>query len=154
MTVVIYLALCIISACLSAYTQAFQGATLYWGKLLAPTNPLLPRGMQDAITPASQNVRNITSWLMHLGLLIGGFFYFRWYFVLGVFVLALLLSFFIYILIIPASNSSYFLQRILSSLKRRKARYLSADDRVRVFVLEDIIDRLTRMHSSVNQEEN
>ena len=44
-----YILLTVAFAILLGYTMRFQGATLYWGKALSPSNPLLPNGMQDEI---------------------------------------------------------------------------------------------------------
>lgn len=66
---------CLGSARLSAYTRAFQGATMGWGKALAPDNPLLPLGMQDSITPKAQERRIVLSIFLFVALSLIGFFF-------------------------------------------------------------------------------
>ncbi len=54
------------------YTMAFQQATLFWGKSLAPSDELLPTGMQNAITPKIQTIRNFLTPVFLLAALVGG----------------------------------------------------------------------------------
>ena len=87
-----YVLLAAVAAGLAAYTFAFQGATLHWGKRLAPDNEALPTGLQDAITPPGQTQRNILSMLLLTTTFAFGFFVFPWYGAIAAFLLIFVLS--------------------------------------------------------------
>jgi hypothetical protein len=100
----------------------WQGATLYWGKALAPYNELLPRGMQDAITPRSQTIRNLLVYAAIVSLLAYGFTYFSWYVPLSVLFGTLFCSGAIG-LMLPKPESPYFQSRIRAQLVKRYRHY-------------------------------
>jgi len=120
----------------------FQEATLYWGKWLALGNPLLPKGMQDAITPRVQNLRNILCFLLFPAIIILGLIHFTWYVALIGLAFAWFGSGIIGVLLLPKSESQYFKKKLERSLVRRRARYIRRDDVERAEAADHLIKQL------------
>ena len=135
-----YVLLATASALLTAFTTAYQSATLYWGKRLAPDNEALPRGMQDAITPRAQAIR-IRATLVGLAStgVLGYALLPLTYALLG-FSLTLLLSVAVHIAL-PGSRTAYFRGRIERALRKRRLQSIELRDHLRVAVLDDILAR-------------
>lgn len=147
MATAIYLSLVFATAFLIAYTMKWQGATLYWGKALAADNPMLPSGMQDAITPPIQSARNILTFVAPLALLIGGFFLFRWYLAIGIVVLMWFASGFIGFAL-PKRHSRFFRDRIRKSMQRRLAAYAASGDQMRCLAMQHTISKFDSLAES------
>lgn len=146
MEIAVYLGAAVGTAFLIAYTMKWQGATLYWGKALAPNNELLPRGMQDAITPPAQTSRNILTVIMPLVLFMVGFVFFRWH----VPVLTLLCTFLgsgIVGVALPKSESLYFCDRIRAQLVKRLHRYRQAGDLERFDAMQEVLNDFDAMNT-------
>jgi len=131
----------ILAALVIGYTMAFQRATLLWGKLLAPCNLLLPRGMQDAITPQIQTLRNILMPVLLLVALVTGVILLPWYIgvlgMLATFVLGgISRNFF------PEPDSKFFHSRFLRSLEHRKHQFQLRGDSARLEAIGSLIERL------------
>lgn len=141
MTVSAYLLGCAGVALLGAYSRAFQSATYYWGKALAPDNHLLPTGMQDSITPRAQTVRNLVSSLLFIAVPVVGVLLFRWYVAVGMLIFTVLASALASGLL-PRADGPFFLQRILSSLASRRAKYAASSDDLRVAAIDDLLLKL------------
>jgi hypothetical protein len=130
------------SACCAAfiaYTMRWQGATLFWGQRISPSNPMLPRGSQDAITPPLQVVR---IWIMYawlLAMIIVSFVLLPWYFAIASIIGIALLSGFIGVLFMPAYDSAYFQSRIRESLIHRYRSYSKDEDEMRASLVQDLI---------------
>ena len=145
-----YIAMIVAFANLLGYTMRFQGATLYWGKALAPDNPLLPRGMQDAITPRSQTVRNIILMPSGIVLAVAGFFWFQWYIVLGAIFVALIGSGFVSVLL-PRPESGHFWNVLLGNLHTRRLRFEGSRDFERFEAINDLAAKLEALRPHLKQ---
>jgi len=119
----------------------YQGATLLWGKAITPDNPLLPRGMQDALTPGIQTLRNILTWVSWIAVPIVGILTHNWWAGLLAFVAAFLGSGFA-AQCLPKSNESFLYRRVLHNLKRRREAYSRAGDTTRAVVATDLLERM------------
>jgi small-conductance mechanosensitive channel len=129
-----------IIAVFTAYTFNLQRTTLAIGRKLAPQNPLLPTGMQDAITPPWQTRNNILmfagwaayavlcftmlAWYIALGLLLGTF-------CMGVSVVSLYL--------VPRPMSKKFVNKIRQSMEARRTGYKKAGDQQRAAAMEEVL---------------
>ena len=83
MIIAILVILILVAGILGAYTMKFQQATLNLGKELAPGNPSLTTGFQDAITPKIQSLRQIIWPILILAIFIYGTIFYKWYWGLG-----------------------------------------------------------------------
>jgi hypothetical protein len=166
MTPLIYIGIGLAVAALGAYTMAVQGATQHWGVRLSggPTEEdlirermaqgaglaeargyamgaaLTNRGFQDALTPTAQNARNILFGIGLFSMFVLGAFYFRWYWGIagffGTFIsTGILKSFF------PASDSRFFRDMLVSSLKQRQGGYTSSGDTLRAAACRELIGK-------------
>lgn len=127
---------------LIAYTLKFQRATLAFGKKLAPENQLLPTGLQDAITPKAQTMRQILSGISILIVLIYGVIFYVWY--LGI-VFALATVFAVYPILsqfLPKVDSDFYKQKIREDLVKRQGKYRQAGDASREKAIDEILRRL------------
>jgi hypothetical protein len=116
-----YALLIIVAIVLNAYTMRFQGATLFWGKAIAPHNPLLPRGMQDAITPSWQTARNLLNWPLLFVVFVGGAWLHAWYVGLGAVAAAWFGSALVAVLLLPGYSSPFWFKRILRTLRQSRS---------------------------------
>lgn len=138
-----YLLFTIVAAIFTAYTLNMQKTTLAIGKRLAPDNPLLPTGFQDAITPQSQDRNNTTMFILLPVVLLWGFVLFKWYWVLlwfGLFfyVLTPLCS----ALFVPRAGSAHYVNQIRRSLVKRLNEYRQTGDKAREEALLEVLSRL------------
>ncbi|MFC1620175.1 hypothetical protein ACFL45_09540 [Candidatus Neomarinimicrobiota bacterium] len=125
----------------SAYTLAFQGATLYWGKRIASDNPYLPTGLQDAITPPQQTRRNILMFILLPVALIAGFLVLKWYWAILSGLVVLISRRFAPVLF-PGPQEPYYKERIISSLQTRRKKFENAGDMDRIEAVTDMLRRL------------
>jgi hypothetical protein len=129
---------------LIAYTMKFQRAKLAYGKKIAPKDPLLQTGLQDAITPKVQTIRNILSGVLLLIILIYGVIFYVWY--LGV-VFALATFFIVSPILgqfLPKDDSDFYKQRIRKDLVKRQAKYRQAGDTIRETAIANIVRSLDK----------
>lgn len=141
-----YIGLLFISACFSAYTKNMQLTTLALGKQLAPDNPLLPTGLQDAITPPWQTRNNVVMFVLWGGVLVYGLAIFEWYwalvgFALFLFVLVPLCS----VLLMPRPGSSHYVNLIWRSLGKRLEEYYATGNKARAEAAHLVLDRLNSL---------
>lgn len=134
-------AVALLTAVLSAYTRAFQGATLYWGQELSDGSSG-PTGLQGALTPQSQNFRNIAVIVLLVGLVTGGFAYFPWYVAIATIVLTVFASAAIQVFLMPAPNGPFFAGSLLRMLARRRAAFVRNGDELRRDAVDFVLDRL------------
>lgn len=128
-----------------AYTMRFQRATLRFGKRLAPDNEFLPQGMQDAITPPIQTVRNLLWPVAMLAVLVFGVISFPTYIgIVGL--IAVWIGSGVIVPFLPPPDSIYFRRRILASLRRRQRRYAGQGDRIRLEAIAEVIERFEQLH--------
>lgn len=121
-----------------AYTQGFQRATLFWGKRLAANNEYLPTGLQDAITPMAQTIRNIAIPILLIGTGIFGAFLVGWYMaVLGPLATFVLAGFLLRV--IPKPEYDFYKKKILRGLKKKEVNYGKNNDAARLLATEEVI---------------
>lgn len=138
-----YLCVLVGSACFSAYTKNMQQTTLALGKQLASDNPLLPAGLQDAITPPWQTRNNIAMFALWAGVLVYGFVIFEWYWaLLGFALLIFLLMPLCSLLLMPRPCSSHYVNLIRRSLEKRLEDYRAIGDEARAEAARMVLDRL------------
>jgi len=145
---ILILLLSIILAILIAYTMNMQGTTLALGRLLVSKSVQDPGlGVQDAITPKSQTVRNIT--LISLLVIVFGLttYSYAWYHGLWVLVAALIASYILTPIMGLRAGSPRLVAAILRNMKRRHQNFLMADDTLRAHAIGDLIDRLEQLNS-------
>lgn len=142
---IILLFLILITGFMGAYTVNFQKATLSIGKKLAPENEFLPRGMQDAITPESQNIRNVLFPILVSAIFIVALFVTKWY-------LALLIvtgTFFVVTPIfqqfMPKPESEYFLKIIEKELIKKLELYKAKNDQNRLEAANFVIEKINKL---------
>ncbi len=136
------------AALVIGYTMAFQRATLFWGKSLVATNGLsdrlLPRGMQDAITPKAQNMRNLLHPLLLLAVFIGGIILFKWY--VGIFgLLATFMLGSVFLGFFPQPNSRFFHTKLIRDLEARRSQLQANGDRIRLEAIDHVIEMLEQL---------
>nr|VFK80261.1 MAG: hypothetical protein BECKSD772D_GA0070982_10978 [Candidatus Kentron sp. SD] len=151
MNVLIFVALCLACAFLWAYTRGFQEATLFWGKRLGEGNELLPStGMQDAITPPSQNTRNTVMFASFLALPIVGVHQLGWAIGLGAFFGSFIVSSIVRAFL-PKADSTFFFQMILQGLANRRAKFAHHSDTLRVEATDAVLEMLKAAFTEANR---
>ena len=130
-----------VAALTIGYTMAFQRATLFWGKSLAPTNEFLPTGMQDAITPKIQTIRTLLMPVLLLVALVGGIILVKWYIgILGLvatFVLGGISRGFF-----PRPDSPFFHAKVIRTLRSRRKQFEADGDTFRLEAIDDVIGKM------------
>lgn len=148
----IYALIFIASGVVMGSNQAMQRVTLLLGKYLVRDNELAPeRGLQDAITPRSQNWSN-NILMASFALFFAGFFLFAWYLplvaLLGMFVAAAVYG------AITAEGKKKFLLPyvgvIIGDLARRSADYSKAGDNERSQAAKDVAAMVTDAIEELN----
>jgi hypothetical protein len=145
---IVILLLSLILAFLIAYTMNMQGTTLALGRLLVSKSVQdAGTGVQDAITPKSQTVRNIG--LLALLVIVFGLttYAYAWYHGLWVLVASFLASYILTPIIGIKAGSPRLVAAIASDMKRRHQNFLSASDTVQAQAIEELIDRLEQLSS-------
>jgi hypothetical protein len=104
-------------------------------------------GVQDAITPKSQTVRNIA--LFGLLVIVFGLttYAYAWYHALWVLLASFLASYIVTPIIGIKAGSPRLVGAIASDMKRRNQNFLNAGDNLRAQVIEQLIDRLEQLSS-------
>ncbi len=142
-------AICIVlilaAGLLGAYTSRFQQTTYALGKKLTEDNPLLPTGLQDAITPKIQTVRNIIYPSLILVIFAYGIIFYKWYWGLGFAVLTFFVVIPILKLIFPRAGSDFYKEKIKGDLLKRLAQYKKTGDENREVAMSEILSRLSRL---------
>ena len=133
-----FLILAIVITVFNSFTLRFQGATLYWGKKLQPDNELLPRGMQNAITPSFQNFRNIFLPISIILLMVLGLFFIKWYLALISGPVSFILCGFVS-KILPKPESKYYYEKIHRVLMKKKRLFQKSNDSLRIEAVENVI---------------
>ena len=128
----------------NAFSMRFQAATLFWGKKLQPDNELLPRGMQNAITPSFQNIRNLFIPISVIVIIVLGFIFFEWYVALSsgavTFILGGLIS-----NMLPKPESNYYYRKIHKVLLKKKNKFIKIDNDLKLEAVEKIISLLDQI---------
>ena len=145
---IVILLLSLILAFLIAYTMNIQGTTLALGRLLVSKSVQDPgSGVQDAITPKSQTVRNIAL-LALLVIVIGLTTYaYAWYHGLWVLAASFLASYILTPIAGIKAGSPRLVAAIVSDMNRRHQNFLNAGDTSRTQAIDELIDRLEQLSS-------
>lgn len=145
MVTAILILLIILTGILGAYTQNFQKTTLALGKKLAPDNPSLPTGFQDAITPKAQTLRNIVFFILILGILVYGLVFYKWYLAIAFTISAFLLTV-ILMIVLPRPESDFYIRKIKQDLLKRKSQYKKTGDADREIAIDEVLRRFEGLH--------
>ena len=136
----------LILSMLTGYTMVIQGTTLALGRLLVYDSSFMKgTGLQDAITPKMQTVRNIAAIILFLGLFILITYTYAWYHALWVLVLTFLLSTAFPIILGMRAGSHRIVSIIVSDMKKRKNAYIQLGDELQSRAIGDLIDRIERI---------
>lgn len=140
MITLILILLITVTGFLGAYTINFQETTLALGKKLVPEN-LTVTGIQDAITPKSQTVRNILHLVLLLSIFIYGLFFYKWYVAITFVIVTFFLIIPILKKILPKPSSDFYERQIKKDLLKRQAKYKEINDISRELAIAAILVR-------------
>lgn len=128
---------------LTGYTMVIQGTTLALGRLLVSESALSRgTGVQDAMTPKMQTVRNIAVMILFLPLFILTTYTYAWYHALWVIIVTFLASTAFPIILGMRAGSSRIVSIILSDMEKRRKAYLESGDELRSNAIIDLIKRI------------
>jgi len=133
----------IILSALTGYTMVIQGTTLTLGRLLVYNSTLIKgTGVQDAVTPKMQNVRNIIVMILFVPLFILTTYTYAWYHALWVIIATFLASTAFPIILGMRAGSNRIVSIIVRDMKKRKEAYNKSGDDFRSKTIGDLIDRI------------
>ncbi len=136
----------IILSALTGYTMVIQGTTLALGRLLVyKSNLTQGTGVQGAITPKMQNVRNIIVMVLFVPLFILTTYTYAWYHALWVIIATFLASTAFPIIFGMRAGSSRIVSIIIKDMKKRKKAYSKSGDELRSGAMIDLIDRIEKI---------
>jgi hypothetical protein len=136
----------LILSILTGYTMAIQGTTIALGRLLVYGSSLVRgTGLQDAITPKMQSVRNIAVIILFLVLFAFVTYTYAWYHAIWVLVVTFLASTVFPIILGMRAGSQRIVSIIITDMKRRKNAYIKSGDELRSNAISDLIDRLEKI---------
>ena len=138
MELIYFFLIIILISFFNSFSMRFQSATLYWGKKLQPDNELLPRGMQNAITPSFQNFRNIFLPISIIAIMIIGLIFFKWYIALLSGPIAFIIGG-LFTTLLPKPESKYYYDKIRNVLLKKKNIFTNSNDSIKLIAIEDII---------------
>jgi membrane protein insertase Oxa1/YidC/SpoIIIJ len=139
------IALIILTGILGAYAMNFQKTTLILGKRLAPDNPLLRTGFQDAITPKIQTARNIIWPILDIVIFVYGLVFYKWYWGIGFAALTFIIVIPIFRIILPKAGSNIYKNKIEKELTKRLAQYKKCGDEQRETAMSEVINRFNNL---------
>ena len=140
--------LVIATGLLGAYTMNFQKTTLSLGKMLAPDNEFLPNGLQDAITPRCQTIRNLLFPVLLLAIVPVGLFVMQWYYAILIALLAFGVVTPLCQQVVPRPESQHYLNSIKKALAKRVEVYKKANDATRGFAATSVLRDLEKILQS------
>lgn len=136
----------IILSALTGYTMVIQGTSLALGRLLVYESTLIQgSGVQDAITPKMQNVRNIIVMTFYVPLFILTTYTYAWYHALWVIVATFLASTAFPIILGMRTGSPRLVSIIIRDMKKRKKAFSKSGDELRLNAISDLIDRIEKI---------
>lgn len=144
----------LILSLLTGYTMVIQGTTLALGRLLVyESNLVHGTGVQDAITPKAQTIRNIGVIIMFVILFILITYSYAWYHALWVLIVTFLASTAFPIILGMRAGSHRIVSIIVKDMKKRKKSYAESGDDLRSNAIGDLIDHIERIpHEQIMQE--
>lgn len=123
-----------------------QGTTLALGRLLThDSSPTSGTGLQDAITPKMQTIRNIVVIISFVLMFIVITFTYAWYHALWVLVLVFMASTAFPIIIGMRAGSNRIVSVIVSDMKKRSNAHLESGDELRSNAINDLINRIEKI---------
>jgi hypothetical protein len=125
---------------LGSYTKNYQFATLNIGKEISKTD--LQTGLQDAITPPIQNMRNIISLLLLIFIFVLSTYIYTWYWALCITILTFFIVPHIFDFFIPKYDHPYYLKSIIHNMEKRIIKYKINEDSIREFAATRVLDKL------------
>ncbi len=127
----------------TGYTMVIQGTTLALGRLLVSKSAFIQgTGVQDAITPKMQTIRNIAVMILFVPLFILTTYTYAWYHALWVIVATFLASTAFPIILRMRAGSHRLVSIIIKDMKKRKKAYSKLGDELRSRAISDLIDRI------------
>ncbi len=133
---------------LAAHTYSMQMTTLALGRLLSSKYPKDPgAGVQDAITPKAQTIRNLMIFVLAIILFGLTTYTYAWYHGLWVVIVCIIVSFIIGPIFSLRPGAQRFVVSITSNMKRRHQTYLNAGDTIRAQAIIELIEQLEQLSS-------
>lgn len=133
----------IILSALTGYTMVIQGTTLALERLLVYESTLIQgTGVQDAITPKMQTIRNIVVMILFVPLFILTTYTYAWYHALWVIVATFLASTAFPIILGMRAGSHRLVSIIIRDMKKRRKAYRESGDELRSNAIGDLIKRI------------
>ena len=127
----------------TGYTMVIQGTTLALGRLLVSESAFFRgTGVQDAITPKMQTIRNIAVMILFVPLFILTTYIYAWYHALWVIMVTFFASTAFPIIFGMRAGSVRTVSIILSDMEKRRKAYLESDDELRSNAISDLIYRI------------
>lgn len=128
----IILAFAVILSVMTGYTMVIQVTTLALGRLLVSESVFIRgTGLQDAITPKRQTVRNIVVMILFVPLFILTTYAYAWYHALWVILATFFSSTAFPIILGMRAGSSSIVLIILHYMEKRRKAYLESEDELR-----------------------
>lgn len=126
---------------LTGYTMGIQGTTLALGRLLVSKSAFIRGpGVQDAITPKMQTIRNVAAMILFVPLFILTTYTYTWYHALWVIILTFFASTAFPIILGMRAGSVRIVSIILSDMEKRRKVYLKSGDELRSTAISDLIN--------------
>jgi len=141
-------------AALTGYTMVMQGTTVALGRLLVSKSDIIRgTGLQDAITPKMQTIRNIAAMILFLPLFILTSYAYAWYHGLWVIIATFFASTAFPILLGMRAGSVRIVSIILSVMEKRRKAYHESGDELRSNAMSDLISRIREIpHEEIMKE--
>ena len=128
---------------LTGYTMVIQGTTLALGRLLVSESAFIRgTGVQDAITPKMQTIRNIAAMILFVPLFILTIYTYAWYHALWVIMVTFFAGTAFPIIVGMRAGSVRIVSIILSDMEKRRKAYLESGDELRSNAISNLINRI------------
>lgn len=139
----IILVFAVLLSALTGYTMVIQGTTLALGRLLVSESASIQgTGVQDAITPKMQTIRNIAAMILFVPLFIITTYTYAWYHAIWVIIATFFASTAFPIILGMRAGSRRIVSIILSDMEKRRKAYLESGDELRSNAINDLIKRI------------
>jgi signal transduction histidine kinase len=126
--------------------MVIQGTTLALGRLLITESAFIQgTGVQDAITPKMQTIRNTVVMILFVLLFILITYIYAWYHALWVIIATFFTSTAFPIILGMRAGSSRIVSIILTDMERRRKVYLESGDELRSNAISDLINCIRNM---------
>ena len=144
--IIIILLLSLLLSFLAAYTLNLQGTTLALGRLLVNKSQNVPgAGVQDAITPKAQTVRNVAIFVLIILIFILTTYAYAWYHALWVLFACYISSHIITPIMGIKAGSPRLVNAIKLDMRRRHTNYLKSGDNFRAQAIKALINKIDKL---------